>query len=309
MNTSLQLRQLQYLNMLAREQHFGRAAKRLFISQPALSQAIQQIEKHFGTAIVQRHSLGFRGFTKEGEDILAWARQTLVDHDRLVHATGEAVNEDLKGILRIGLAPVAMSIVSLLTSPFNERYPNVTLTVLSRTLPEIERDLRNFEVDVGINYLDAVTKTGLRPYVLYNEAYYLLVPDGHFLSTRKSIGWKEVGELPLCLLTPDLQNRIVLNGIFKKVGVTPQVVIETNCSLGLFAHMRSGKWMTIVPHTYFYLLGDWTLVRSIPIVDPPVTSAMGMLIHETKPVPAVVSAFVEVVEEAQISVQLDRFHK
>jgi DNA-binding transcriptional LysR family regulator len=309
LKTNLQIKHLHYLLVLARERHFGRAAKTLLISQPALSQAVQQIEKHFGAAIVLRHQSGFHGFTAEGENILAWARQALADHDRLVHAAGDAARDELRGTLKIGLAPVAMSIVSLLTTPFSERYPNVTLTVLSRNLTEIERDLRNFEVDVGVNYLDAVTKTGLRPYLLYNEAYYLLVPDGHFLSTRQSIGWKEVGELPLCLLTPDLQNRIILNGIFERVGTAPQAVIETNCSLGLFAHMRSGKWLTIVPHSYFYLLGDWALIRSIPIVEPMVTSAMGMLIHERKPIPPTIAAFIEVVEEARISDQLDRYRR
>jgi DNA-binding transcriptional LysR family regulator len=115
--------------------------------------------------------------------------------------------------------------------------------------------------------------------------------------------------LPLCLLTPDLQNRIILNGIFERVGTAPQAVIETNCSLGLFAHMRSGKWLTIVPHSYFYLLGDWALIRSIPIVEPMVTSAMGMLIHERKPIPPTIAAFIEVVEEARISDQLDRYRR
>ena len=307
MKNSLQIKHLHYLVLLAKERHFGRAARALSISQPALSQAIQQLEKHFGAPIVLRQQSGFQGFTSEGESILAWARQALADHDRLLNSSGEGDQRDLRGSLRIALAPVTMSIVSLLTTPFNERYPHVNVSVLSRKLTDLERDFRNFEVDVGVNYLDAVKMPGLRPYALYNEAYYLLVPEGHYLSDRKSIDWREVGELPLCLLAPELQNRIILDGIFAQVGVRPQVVMETDCSLGLFAHMRSGKWLTVVPHSYFYLLGDWAFIRSIPIVNPMVTSAIGLLIPERNPIPPIVAAFVEVAQETQIGQHLDRY--
>lgn len=200
-----------------------------------------------------------------------------------------------------------MSIVSLLTTPFADRYPNVIISITSRTLRDLERDFRNYEVDVGVSYLDAVELPGLRPYHLYNESYYLLVPDGHYLSDRRSIEWREVGELPLCLLAPGLQNRVILNGIFAQVGVIPQAVIETDCSLGLFAHMRSNKWLTVVPHSYFYLLGDWGYIRSIPIVAPTVTSAIGVLIQESHPIPPVVQAFVEIAADAEVAQHLDRF--
>ena len=206
------------------------------------------------------------------------ARQAVVEHERLVSKTATNSRQDLRGSLRLALAPVTMSIVSLLTAPFADRYPNVTISIMSRTLRDLERDFRNFDVDVGVSYLDAVELPGLRPYHLYDESYFLLVPDDHDLSDRTSIGWAEVGELPLCLLAPALQNRIIINGIFAQVGVTPQAVIETDCSLGLFAHMRSNKWVTVVPHSYFYLLGDWGFIRSIPIENPLVTSSIGILI-------------------------------
>jgi DNA-binding transcriptional LysR family regulator len=295
------------LVVLSKERHFGRAANMLAISQPALSQSLQQLERHFGVPIVQRHQTGFEGLTAEGENILAWARQTIADHDRLVSETGKEHETTMRGSLRLSLAPVTMSIVSLLTAPFADRYPNVNISITSRTLRQLELDFRNFEVDVGVSYLDAVELPGLRPYFLYEESYYLLVPDGHYLGDRLSIGWREVGDLPLCLLAPSLQNRVVLNNIFAKVGVTPQAVIETDCSLGLFAHMRSNKWLTVVPHSYFYLLGDWGYIRSIPIVDPITTSSIGILIQERNPIPSVIRAFIEVAEGAQVAQHLDRF--
>jgi DNA-binding transcriptional LysR family regulator len=303
----LQLKHLQYLVALAKERHFGRAANSLTISQSALSQAIQHLERHFQTPIVLRHQSGFQGFTREGDAILNWARQSLADHDRLLNSNRDDSETELTGSLRIALSPVAMTITSLLTAPFAERYPGITITVLCKTMPEIERGLKDFQYDVGVTYLDGITLSGLRPYTLYDEAYYLLVPNGHYLGERKSIDWREVGSLPLCLLSPNLHNRIILDRIFASVGVTPQAVIETNCSLGLFAHMRTGNWLTIVPHSYFYLLGDWVFIRSIPIVNPETTATIGLVIHERDPISPAVRAFVEVAQQAGISKQLDRY--
>jgi DNA-binding transcriptional LysR family regulator len=307
LKNGLQIKHLHYLVVLSKERNFGRAANALAISQPALSQSVQQLERHFGVSIVQRHQAGFQGFTCEGEKILAWARQAVADHDRLVHEAGKEHDADLRGSLRLSLAPVTMSIVSLLTTPFAERYPNVTISIKSQTLRQLEQDFRNFDVDVGISYLDAVEQPGLRPYFLYDESYFLLVPDGHYLGDRRSIGWKEVGDLPLCLLAPSLQNRVILNKVFDQVGVKPKAVIETDCSLGLFAHMRSNKWLTVVPHSYFYLLGDWGYIRSIPIEAPIITSAIGVLIQERSPIPSVIQAFLEIAEEAKVAQHLERF--
>lgn len=293
--------------MLAKERHFGRAARALSISQPALSQAIQQLEKHFGVPIVSRQQSGFQGLTVEGGEILTWSYQTLADHDRLVSGVNVGDNIELKGTLRIGVAPVTMSIVSLLTTPFSERHPNVQISAVSRTLKDAERDLRNFDIDVSLNYLGETTIPGTRQYDLYDESYYLLVPDGHYLSDRKSIDWAEVGELPLCLLAPHLQNRVILDGIFNQVGVQPSAVIETDCGLGLFTHIRTGKWLTVVPHSYFYLLGDWALIRSIPIVNPVATSAIGLMVLDRTPVPPAVQAFLDISEEAQIRQLLCRY--
>ena len=240
--------------------------------------------------------------------MLHWAQQALADHDRLLEPSHH-VGWDLSGSLRIGVAPVVMSIVSLLTTPFNERYPGVSLTVLAKNVPDIERSLRSFEVDVGATYLDGVTQTGLRRYVLYEESYHLLVPSDHELRGRTSIDWREVGDLPLCMLTPDLQMRIVLERLFARAGVTPKAIIETNCGLGLFAHMRSGKWLTVVPHSYFYLLGDWSYIHAIPIVNPTSTSTIGLLVQERTPISPLLQAFIDSVEDADLGRQLERYSR
>ncbi len=303
----MQLRQLRYLATLARERHFGRAAEICKVSQPALSQALRHIESTFGVAIVDRRNQGFRGLTPEGQRILDWARCVLADHDQLVQELSRMTNAGLSGHIRIGVIPVAMPMVSILTTAFNRIHPGVTISVMSLNFMEIARGLENFEIDVGINYLDCGPLKLLRPYALYEETYYLLAPASHPIASRPSVTWKEAGNLPLCLLSPDMQNRRILDRIFADAGVLPRTVIETNCALALCSHVRSDHWSAIVPHTFFYLIGGWSHMRAIPLIDPVASNAVGMLIAERDPLSLTAHAFIEVAQDLAVGTELRKY--
>lgn len=302
----MHLRQLEYLAALAREGHFGRAAETCNISQPALSQALRNIETEFGVPIVDRRQQGFHGFTAEGELVLEWMRRVLAERDVLVQQIGGIRDSELSGHIRLGVIPVATPMVAMLTTAFNREHPGVTISIRSMTFMEIERGLEKFEIDVGINYVDGGSSTGLRTYVLYNESYYLLAPENHPLADRTTISWSEAGLLPLCLLTPDMQNRRIINHIFESVGVTPRTVIETDCAVTLCSHVRSGHWFTIVPQTFLYLLGGWARPRAITLVSPAATNAIGLLIPERNPLPPIIGAFVETVQSLVIDNELQK---
>jgi len=76
------IRQLSYLIALDKHRHFARAADSCHVSQPSLSVAIRQLEDELGITIIQR-ARRFIGFTKEGEQVLAWARKTVASLDSL----------------------------------------------------------------------------------------------------------------------------------------------------------------------------------------------------------------------------------
>lgn len=303
----MQLRQLEYLIVLERERHFGRAAVACNISQSALSQALRSIEQEFGVPIVDRRNQGFRGFTPEGARILEWARGVVADRETLLQRISGAGPGALAGHIRIGVIPVATPMVSLLTRAFRQAYPAVTMSLLSQPYSLIERGLERFEIEAGVTYLDASPRNGLRPYVLYDESYFLLAPDSHAVARQSEITWRDAGDLPLCLLTPEMLNRRLLDGIFQSAGVTPKTIIETNCAVMLCSHVRSGGWFTIVPHTFFYLITGWRGTKAVPLVDPVASNTMGLLITERQPLPPVVNAFAEVVQTIDLGAELNKY--
>ena len=103
--------------------------------------------------------------------------------------------------------------VAEITTPYRERHPNVRFTILSRTSIEILALLENLEIDAGITYLDNEPLGRVTAVPFYEEHYRLITSSEGTLGDRESVTWAEVGSVPLCLLTPDMQNRRIIDGL------------------------------------------------------------------------------------------------
>jgi DNA-binding transcriptional LysR family regulator len=294
----LLLRQLQYLAALAREKHFARAAAACDVTQPTLSAGIKQLEETFGVLIVERGQR-FRSLTPEGERVLDWATRVLADYDSLAQELS-GMRTGLAGKLRIGAIPTTLPITGLLTSPFVKLHPGVTITILSRTSIEIQRGLEDFELDIGLTYLDNEPLSRVRTLPLYQEHYLLFTPRNSPFGDRNEVTWREAATLPLCLLTPDMQNRRILDGHFRDAGVHPDAIVETNSTITLYSHLRSGGWSTILPQTIFHLIGEIAEVRAIPLVEPEARHTIGVIAPERDPLPPIARAFVDLVESHRL---------
>jgi DNA-binding transcriptional LysR family regulator len=275
------LRNLTYLVALAREQHFARAAQACHVTQPTLSSGIKQLEEELGILVVQRGHR-FQGFTPEGLRVLHWAQRILADTESLRQEASE-FREGLVGRLRVGAIPTALPAMALLTTPFAERHPKVTITVLSQSSNDIQRGLDDFSLDAGLTYLDNEPLSGVRSLPLYRERYYLFTAAGGPFGRRTSVKWAEIADLSCCLLTPDMQNRRILNGKFASAGVTPRVGVETNSVLTLWAQVRSGSWSSVLPQPFLYLLGEPEGIRAVPLDDAEPHHTIGLVVPDREP--------------------------
>lgn len=208
---------LELILALARERHFGRAAESVGITQPTLSAGLRQLEDQLGILIVERDSR-FRGFTPEGERVLGWARR-IVGDTRAMRQEIDAHRRDVAGHLRLAVIPTAVPLVALLTAPMLRRHPALRFTVLSRASNQVLELMENLEVDAGVTYLDADTLRRVASVPLYREHFHLVTTaDGPFAG-RDSVTWAEARVLPLCLLTPDMQNRRIIDEALAAAGV------------------------------------------------------------------------------------------
>lgn len=122
-------RQLEYLVALSRERHFARAAQACHVSQPALSEALRELEEQLDMPLVRR-GRKYEGLTPEGERIVVWAQRILADRDALRDEV-DALHSGLSGRMRIGSVPTASGAVAQLTGPFCAAHPLVTVEVIA----------------------------------------------------------------------------------------------------------------------------------------------------------------------------------
>jgi DNA-binding transcriptional LysR family regulator len=280
------IRQLDYLVTLARERHFARAAEACCVSQPALSAAIRHLEEELGVTIVERGQK-FVGFTEEGNKILGWARQALAAWDSLKQEASISRSR-LCGELRLGAIPTTMPIVSLLTGPYWETYPEIRQMVQSLSNEDIIRRLDNFELDMGLTYLEDQNLERFRVLPLYRERYVLLARDADSLGHR-SMSWQEAADLPLCLLTRNMQNRRIVDKEFRRAGVSPRVVVETDSVFALYSNVRCARMYSIMPHSLLTLFEMREELTAIPLT-PELNRGIGLVTLDNNPTSPIVSA-------------------
>ncbi|HWV52990.1 LysR family transcriptional regulator [Pseudorhodoplanes sp.] len=284
------LDKLEYLMALAREEHFGRAADACGVTQPTLSAGIKQLEETLGVLLVRRGSR-FIGFTPEGQRTLDWARR-IVGDSRAMRQEIAALKKGLAGRLKIAAIPTALAMVAAITTPFRARHPDVRFTILSQTSIQILTHLENLEIDAGITYLDNEPLGRVNTVPLYQERYQLLTSHDAPLGNRERVTWAEVAQVPLCLLTPDMQNRRIIDDLLRAAGGSPHPTLESNSVVVLFAHVRTGRWATVMPSKLAETLGLTDTIRAIPIVDPEAVHTIGLVVPAREPMTPLTAALV-----------------
>jgi DNA-binding transcriptional LysR family regulator len=281
---------LEYLLALARERNFSRAAEQCGVTQPTFSAGIKQLEDSLGVMLVQRTSR-FLGFTPEGERVLDWARGIVAD-TRAMRQEVQTLKKGLAGHLRIAAIPTALAMVSALTTPYRARHPDVKFTILSRTSIEVLSMLENLEVDAGLTYIGNEPLGRMRAVPLYLEQYRLLTSADSPLGDHDRVTWAEVAKIPLCLLTPDMQNRRIIDQLLQAAGGGLEPTLESNSMIVLFSHVRTGRWASVMPEKLAETLGLTERLRSIPIVEPEAVHQIGLVVPPREPMTPQVRALV-----------------
>ena len=287
----MDIRQIQYLAALAREKHFTRAAQACNVTQPTLSGRIRQLEQELGVPIVERGQR-YIGLTTEGERVLKWAHLILDNWQSLNQELAQIKGKkgELVGRLVLGVVPSALPMVSQLTKAMQAAHPSVDFSILSHSSEDIIRALHDFSIEAGITYLDNEPVEGLLQTVLYRERYCLFVSAAHEMANAKTVTWFEAAQIPLCLLTPNMQNRRIIDRAFLAANAQPSPRLETNSIMNLFSSVRSMGLASIMPEYFQNALGPMEGVTAVPLVEPTVEHAVGLVAVNREPLSPLVGA-------------------
>ena len=287
----IELRDMDLLTALARHRHFARAAADVGISQPAFSARIAKMEAQLKVRIVHRGNR-FEGFTDEGERVLRWARRMLREADGMAQDL-QALHGPLTGRVTLGVVPTALAHVSQAPALLSKAHPGLGLRIISASSNAILSGLDDHSLGAGVTYTDTTMPGELRAISLYEESYSLLCPPAIAPRNSGTIGWADAARLPLCLLTPDMQNRQRLDAIFKRAGAAPNIVLESNAFTTALGQIQTGFCATIIPNSLARTLPAVTGTVRLNLIDPVVRNPIGLVIPDLDPIPPATTAVLE----------------
>ena len=127
---------------------------------------------------------------------------------------------------------------------------------------------------------------------IWREHHVLLTGANGRFAGREAVRWAEAATVPLCLLTPDMQNRKTIDAVFEKVGAGVTPMLETNSIVSILAHVGSGHWSSIVPRSVLETVGTPLGVIAIELVEPAVDWATGLVTLARDPQPPMVASLI-----------------
>jgi DNA-binding transcriptional LysR family regulator len=282
------LASLRYLVSLSEHQHFGRAAQACHITQPALSNALRALEAEFGVVIVKR-ARQYAGFTPEGERVLVTAQRMLREHELLQQDLASEADQPC-GRLRIGAVPTAIPIVARFAAWLQARHPGIRPAVLSLSSPEIENGLDALTLDLGLGYTDRLGRqSGVRVLPQYSEQYFLVrrarqpAQAGRAGMRRgEPMRWVEAAAQPMCLLTPEMHNRSIVDSAFALAGAEVTPVIETNSILTLSLSVVAGEVCSVLPGALVGAALGYAELEAHPLISPEVHTPIGFMLTQAE---------------------------
>lgn len=299
------LRQFHYVVALEQESHFGRAAERCNVSQPTLSSGIKHLEEELGIPIILRDQK-FQGFTEEGLRIVEWSKRLLADRAAMMEELA-IMRNTIHGRLRIGAMPMSSPLLPMFCRLFNERHPSVQIDIQFLGFEQMTLGLTNFELDVGITYLDQQPLSRFMTMPLYEDRLSLLLPENDWLRDQTTATWKQAAELPLCLLSPFMHERGIMDQAFDSADCRPRPQIESNSIFQLAFHVMSGEVATIVPENFTQANNAFTGTHEMVLSEPTISQKIGLVWAKGTPVQPMAKATVEIMEDATSGGQLQKY--
>ncbi|MFI5490495.1 LysR family transcriptional regulator [Micromonospora echinaurantiaca] len=263
----MEFRHLQYFVAVAEELHFRRAAERLHIVQPALSQQIARLEEELGVRLLQRTKRHVE-LTAAGRVLLVEARAMLEHRDAATAAVRRAAAGST-GRLAVGfVGPAAYSVLPGVVRAFRGQYPDVDLSLHEHTTAEQLEMLAARQLDVGFLRLPSAAE-GLELEQVLSEPICVVLPAGHPLDNRPKGAPLEVTELrgEGFVVVPRSREALVFDRIVALchgAGFSPRVVQEAQQVHAIIGLVAAGMGIALVPDSMRALRRPGVVYRPLP---------------------------------------------
>lgn len=287
----MEIRQLHYFIAVAEEMHFNRAAERLHIAQPALSQQIQRLERELKTTLFARTTRSVE-LTETGKVLLVAARRVIRESEHALRSIEQAV-EGRGGTLRVGfVGSAALSLIPRIVPPMRHQYPHLELELQELTTAQQLSSLESGSLDVGI-VREVESIPGIARRKLSREPLVVALPDNHPLTDRGSLALADLADEGFVVFPRQRVSRLydLISALCLQSGFRMRVVqeaVQFPTILGLVA-ARSG--IAVVPQAMQAL--QLAGLRYMPLTDKTAVSTISLIFSEERSGTPLTSRFVD----------------
>ncbi|MBS9778170.1 MAG: LysR family transcriptional regulator [Gammaproteobacteria bacterium] len=191
--------ELRYIVALAKEQHFGRAAQSVFVSQPTLSIGIKKLEDELGVSIFERLSNKVLP-TQTGQKIIEAARNTLMSTDIIREIAAEANGESNVNVKLGAIYTVCPYLLPKIIPDLQEQSPELRLFIEENYTNELVKQLKDGLLDVALLSLPIPDSSLFEVKTIFEEDFYVIMPKGHRLASHESISQNDLDNERIFLL-------------------------------------------------------------------------------------------------------------
>ncbi len=288
----MELRHLRYFKVVAELQHFHKAADKLHITQPALSNQIKQLEQELNSKLFERVGRGVK-LSSNGELVLSSANRILNEVALLKESVSD-IESGQAGSLKIG---VLQSINSLylrsLVAEFDRNNPNISLQIEEMTNYNIENKLANGDIDIGIGFILEKEYPDIEFERLFDESWKLIISPTN-ASFAKDIMKGKSHPLKAILLSDYFQTRKIVDKYFADNHIKYTNVTEVNTISSILDLVEGGGSFSILPEAFSVLKAKYRLeIFDLDPQLPPRT--IGILVAKNRSSKKTVQKFCDLV--------------
>ena len=289
-----ELRLVRYFVAVAEELHFGRAAHRLRMAQPGLSQQIRSLEQQLGVRLLDRTSRQVR-LTPAGALLLNEGRRLLAQAERTADQVRRAGLGQVGRVTVAAIGSATYDVIPHLLREHRRRFPDVEVILREMSTPAQVHALRSGEIDVGLLRLPADT-ADLAEHTVREDRMAVMLPETHPLSRRRRVPLRALAHEPLVLFPaaprPSWADTVV--AACRAAGFEPVIAQEAMESATVVSFVAAGVGVAIVPEGLKVLARAGVAYR---LVAPPAPVTRLAVVHRTGELVPTVASFLGVVRE------------
>lgn len=284
----MEIRQLHYFMAVCEEMHFTKAAEKIGVSQPTLSQQIRALEDELTIPLFDR--IGKKiALTEAGELLFKYGTE-IMDTLQNVKDSIADLRHMQSGTLRLGIMPSDLDYrITQLVIDFHREYPNVKLMVIASIA--IEAQVLESEVDIGIG-TNVLPDERMVTIPLCTEEYVLTVSEKHHLADRTSVTIDELKGLPMVIYPEGFMGREIVEETVRRHGFRLNSILETSSATSILNLVRANIGATVQPEPLIRQMGDPSL-RTIRIEDHPPSRSLSIIYRHDRYVTQAAKAFME----------------